>query len=60
MAYSDIINKALSFSKVLNVDGDGRVPLSGSYNSSTNIINFSVDFTEREYIYQYFSYLDII
>ena len=60
VAYSDIINKAISFSKVLNVDADGRVPIASTYNSSTNTIGFQVDFTEREYIYQYFSYLDII
>jgi len=56
----DNVRKNVFYDRVLNINGDMRVPLHSSFNSSDFFIPIETDFTERIYIYQYMGVNDII
>ena len=60
ITYKDEVEERVFYDKVLRKDEDMRVPLRPIFNSSNIYIPIETDFTERIYIYQYYSYGDIM
>ena len=59
-SYSDIIEKNIIYSPVLNRDSEGITPLANIYSNSSIKISFAADYTERNYIIKFFQVSDIM
>ena len=56
----NIVSDVVIYQRATNMNLDQRVPLSLTFNSSTIFIPYSMDFTQREYTFKYYTILDVI
>lgn len=58
--YKDEVKYDMDMYKVQESNVDNRIPLANKYNSTTQTILFRFDFTEKQYTFKYFMFMDIL